>query len=64
MAFDIRFDQHRDPTQDHLLAEAIREAGNAVLFEYLTRKNIPEKPSIKPPVLISLSKDWFRRYLN
>jgi adenylate cyclase len=49
MAFDVRFDEHRDPTQDRLLAEAIREAGNVVLFQYLTRKNIPEKPSIEPP---------------
>jgi adenylate cyclase len=47
MAFDVRFDEHRDLTQDRLLAEAIREAGNVVLFQYLLRKNIPEKPSIK-----------------
>jgi adenylate cyclase len=49
IAFDVRFDEHRDPTQDRLLAEAIREAGNVVLFQYLTRKNIPEKTSINPP---------------
>ncbi|ABA57570.1 Adenylyl cyclase class-3/4/guanylyl cyclase [Nitrosococcus oceani ATCC 19707] len=37
IAFDIIFDEPRDPVQDRLFAEAIRKAGNVVLFEYLKK---------------------------
>lgn len=38
IAFDVIFDEPRNPDQDQLFAEAIREAGNVVLFEYLKKK--------------------------
>ncbi|ADJ28804.1 CHASE2 domain-containing protein [Nitrosococcus watsonii] len=38
IAFDIIFDEPRDPVQNRFFAEAIREAGNVVLFEYLKKR--------------------------
>lgn len=37
IVFDIIFAEARDKAQDRLFAEAIREAGNVVLFEYLKK---------------------------
>jgi adenylate cyclase len=40
IAFDIIFEQSRDPAHDQALAQAIREAGNVVLFEYLEKESL------------------------
>lgn len=40
IAFDVIFDEARDPAQDRALGEAIREAGNVLLFEYLQRETV------------------------
>ena len=41
IVFDLRLDQARDAANDAALAQAIRDAGRVVLFEYLERKNRP-----------------------
>jgi adenylate cyclase len=40
ICFDIIFEEPRDPFEDRLLAEAIREAGNVILFQYLERDRL------------------------
>lgn len=40
IAFDIIFEQSRDPAHERELAKAIREAGNVVLFEYLEKESL------------------------
>ncbi|TQV78691.1 adenylate/guanylate cyclase domain-containing protein [Exilibacterium tricleocarpae] len=37
IAFDIAFTESREPNQDRALAQAIKDAGNIVLFKYLQR---------------------------
>ena len=39
IVFDLRLDQARDAANDAALAQAIRDAGRVVLFEYLERKH-------------------------
>jgi adenylate cyclase len=41
IVFDLRLDQTRDPANDAALAQAIRDAGRVVLFEYLELKKRP-----------------------
>lgn len=41
VAFDIHFEEPRDPVQDAYLARAIQAAGNVVLFEYLKKEVHP-----------------------
>ena len=41
IVFDLRPDQPRDPANDAALAQAIRNAGRVVLFEYIDLKNRP-----------------------
>ncbi len=38
VAFDLMFEEARDPGQDGALAEATRRAGNVILFQYLERE--------------------------
>lgn len=45
IVFDMDFSQARDPADDALFAQAIRRAGNVVLFEKLTRNWSPRPPS-------------------
>jgi len=40
IAFDMTFDQPRSPEHDNLFAEAIKNAGNVVLCEYLKKEKI------------------------
>ena len=40
ICFDIIFEEHRDPIEDLQLAEAIRRAGNVILFRYLERDRL------------------------
>jgi adenylate cyclase len=40
IAFDIIFDEARTAAEDHTFAEAIRQAGNVVLFEYLRKEAV------------------------
>jgi adenylate cyclase len=35
IAFDVLFDEQRDPVEDNAFAQAVREAGNVVLCEFL-----------------------------
>ena len=39
VAFDVIFEEARDPVQDAEFAQACRDAGNVVLFEYLKRES-------------------------
>lgn len=41
IAFDMRFAETRIPGHDQLFAEAIRQARNVILFEYLARETLP-----------------------
>jgi adenylate cyclase len=41
IAFDIIFEQSRNPAHDREFADAIRAAGNVVLFEYLQKDTVP-----------------------
>ena len=40
IAFDIIFEEQRQPEHNRLLAEAIRDAGNVVLFQYLKQEPV------------------------
>lgn len=40
IAFDIIFDESRNAEHDRVFGEAIRQAGNVVLFEYLRRETL------------------------
>ncbi len=40
IAFDMTFDQPRSPEHDNLFAEAIKNAGNVILCEYLKKEKI------------------------
>ena len=40
ICFNINFEEPRDPIEDRLLAEAIRKAGNVILFQYLERDRL------------------------
>jgi adenylate cyclase len=57
IVFDIIFAEARDTAQDRLFAEAIREAGNVVLFEYLKKDDriLPDVGAI-PATQISIEK--------
>jgi adenylate cyclase len=37
VVFDLMFEEARDPVQDQALADAMRRAGNVILFQYLER---------------------------
>jgi adenylate cyclase len=39
ISFDMIFTDHRDPQQDKEFAQAMQEAGNVILFEYLQSEN-------------------------
>ncbi len=39
IGFDMIFSDHRDPQQDEEFAQAMQEAGNVILFEYLQSEN-------------------------
>ncbi|HEX9627466.1 MAG TPA: adenylate/guanylate cyclase domain-containing protein [Acidiferrobacterales bacterium] len=41
IVFDIIFTEPREPDGDRVLAEAVRRAGNVVLFEYLYKETLP-----------------------
>lgn len=41
IAFDIIFSEPREPQSDRAFAEAVRRAGNVVLFEYLYKETLP-----------------------
>lgn len=38
VGFDVHFEAPRDPAQDRLLVQAVRRAGNVVLFEHLKKE--------------------------
>jgi adenylate cyclase len=40
VGFDIHFEEPRDPAQDRQFAQAVRRAGNVVLFEFLKKENL------------------------
>ncbi|MEA3278299.1 MAG: CHASE2 domain-containing protein [Pseudomonadota bacterium] len=41
VAFDMMFQDPRDPARDRAFGEAVRRAGNVILFELLTREIVP-----------------------
>lgn len=41
VGFDISFQEPRDPAGDRLFVQAVRRAGNVVLFEYLQKEAMP-----------------------
>jgi adenylate cyclase len=41
IAFDVMFQEPRDPAGDKVFASALRRAGNVVLFEYLKKEILP-----------------------
>lgn len=58
IAFDVHFAEHRDSLQDNTFASAIREAGNVVLFQGLSRTEVSlengadsaEMETLVPPI--------------
>lgn len=57
IAFDIIFDQSRDPVHDREFAKAIREAGNVVLFEYLEKESLaPEAQQADRLATVNIEK--------
>jgi adenylate cyclase len=49
IAFDIIFDKARAAADDQAFADAIRQARNVVLFEYLSRETVPVTAKRGPP---------------
>jgi Adenylate cyclase, family 3 (some proteins contain HAMP domain) len=49
IAFDINFDKARSAADDQAFADAIRQARNVVLFEYLSRETVPVTDKRGPP---------------
>jgi len=41
IGFDIIFQEPRDPVEDRQFVQAVRRAGNVVLFEYLRKETVP-----------------------
>ncbi len=41
VGFDVHFQELRDPAGDRLFAQALRRAGNVVLFEFLKKEALP-----------------------
>jgi len=50
IVFDMNFNEARSPEQDRLFADAIRRAGNVILFEYLSREIVPLMGKERPPM--------------
>ena len=57
IAFDVIFEETRNPDHDRAFAEAIREAGNVVLFEYLEKHPLtPDQLLADPLGTINIEK--------
>jgi len=46
IGFDIIFQEPRDPLEDRQFVQAVRRAGNVVLFEYLKKETVPLTDSV------------------